>query len=251
MPYATDSLGRYTRAQRLSRADVDVTTLLAQPEVADRVSSKLTKYYDKITGAAVDGYVSPIRPVDLLLQALGRAYRHPATSTRKSFKIDLSTDGAEVDVLPALVDLDQRTWLAGTDGLHQDLFRSLPKKLSRAERDLTESATVERLRGNIARRSLTSGSVGAGKTWVLIVDHVATDAHAELARLWSRLDIGRMLARHVKIVIRRILGLSMQRITRVVHVSTEVVRSIESHRSRAPGRSRTSVDLVRWEPLTI
>ncbi|MGX4657332.1 hypothetical protein ACWCHM_26960 [Micromonospora sp. SCSIO 07396] len=249
MDFLAGSFARFATVWSVS--DVDVTTLLAQPEVADRVSSKLTKYYDKITGAAVDGYVSPMQPIDLLVQALGRLNRPSAKSTSNSFKIDFADDGAGVDVLPAFGDSNQQRWLAGTDGLHQDLYRSLPKKLSRAERDLAEFATVEQLRGNIARRSVMSSSVGAGKSRLLIVDHGAAEIRAEWARLWSRLDIERMLARHIKIVIRRILGLPKPRIVRAEQASTEVVRSIESHRSRAPGGLRTFVDLVRWEPLTL
>lgn len=259
MPYATGSLARYTRVQPLRDVDfgvdVDVVSLLAQPEVADRVSRRLTKYFAKILGAAVgtagDVHVSPLEPIATLRQDLGRLSRCAVAPSGKSIAIDFSAHSADVDVLPVLVDLDERGWLAGPDALHQNLYRSLPRKLSRAERDLTETETLERLRGNTARRSVISASVDVGKTLIFVVDHVASEARAEFARLWERLDIGRMLARHAEITILRALGIPSQKIFQVEQVSSEAVRSIESHRSRAPGRSRTSIDLVRWEPLTV
>jgi hypothetical protein len=249
MEFVAGSYARFTAVRPVS--DVDVIDLLAQPGVADRVSSKLTKYYDKITGSAVNGYLSPMQPIepmqptDLLLQALGRVNRHPNTCTSRSIKIDFSASDAAVDLIPALGDLDQQSSLSGPSRIHQDLYRSLPKKLSQAERDLTESATVERLRRDIASRRAISSGVVAGKSMFFALQFLVAEAPTATAQAWPRIDIGRMLVRRTKIILRRMLGRMPPRPTPARLTASDVDFSIESHRSRAPDRARkTSPSLV-------
>lgn len=231
--------GSYTRSTAVRLvSDVDVVDVLAQPGVADRVSSKLTKYYDKITGSAVDGHVSPMQPIDLLLQALGRVSRNPPACTSRSIEIDFWPSDAAVDLIPALGDSDQQGSPSGPSRIIQDLYRSLPKKLSRAERDLAESATVERLHRYIASRCAVSSGTTAGKSVFFALQVLVAEAPTASAQAWSRIDIGRMLARRAKLILRRMLGQPAPEPTPARLPASNVDLSIESHRSRAPGSTR-------------
>ncbi|MFD6639066.1 hypothetical protein ACFWDN_25020 [Micromonospora chalcea] len=247
MEFLPGSYARFTAVRPVS--DVDITTLLAQPEVADRISSKLTKYYDKITGVAVDGYVSPIQPIDLLLQALGRANRHPATWSSKSIKIDLSASDAAVDLLAVLGDPDQQSGIPGPSRTHHDLYRSLPKKLSRAERNLNDPATVERLRRHIVSRGVVSSGVATGKSMFFALQLLVAGAPTVTAQAWPRIDIGRMLVRRAKIILRRMLGQAALRPTPARLAASDVDFSIESHRSRAPDRARKTSPILVFREL--
>jgi hypothetical protein len=84
---------------------------------------------------------------------------------------------------------------------------------------------------------------------------VAAERPPSTGRVWSVRNLGarsiRLLFRKIEKYLRRILGIAHT--SPVFRVEDErdtsrVDHSHESHRSRAPGRSRTSVDLVLWEP---
>lgn|GEM_PF-2657514 len=80
-------------------------------------------------------------------------------------------------------------------------------------------------------------------------------ADSEPRRVWKIRDTGarsiRLLFRRIEKYLRRILGIAhTPPVFRIEddRDTSRVDHSHESHRSRAPGRSWTSVDLVRWEP---
>ncbi|MDG4760483.1 hypothetical protein [Micromonospora sp. WMMD710] len=260
MPYATGSLAHSTPIRRLQHRDAFINAGLAQPEVARRVGNRLARYWDKLTGSAadasVDALVSSLPPTERLLQLAGRTNRRPAPDNANRFDVSLGV--TDTLVIPALRDLDQHRPLPEADRTFSNLFYSLPVSRSQSEQTLTSSTAIEHLQRTFTRRRIstpspTASDVGAGKSmfWVTVAQVIIVDDGAEGGQVWRHAAVRRLLARHVRIHLRRIFAppRTPPRPTYVYRTAPEIDHSLESHRSRAPGRVRKTLPALVFREL--
>jgi hypothetical protein len=207
MEYFTGSYARSTSVRPVS--EVDLVVVLGPPgvgktrriaELAERLTTKLGKYYDKTTGTVVDGVSeAPSRRPDTLKIAvrainsdgLGQVIVRRPRSTSVTFP----ENSVSIDVLPVF-----NTAADGRLVLHEDLESALhpnlpppaPPDLAEIEREqLRRERDLERRARILLRRMLRVGRVRRVRTVIVAtidgVDH-STESHRSRApgrKTWS------------------------------------------------------------------
>ncbi|WP_431932553.1 hypothetical protein [Micromonospora sp. RP3T] len=252
MEYIAGSYARFTAVRPIS--DLDMVFLLGEPGTGKsallrQLTTKLSRYYDKVTGSTVDAFPD-YRPVTRLIAgSIAQAWGRAGSLPDEPVKIDFASLDASVDLVPALSDASAADRQRHSASWCSALYRSISKKLSAVERELRDPATLERLERELAARWSGRYRLNISKSalWDLFVvlSSPIMRVEGESRRLSFGTDIRRMLLRRALVLVRRMLGRTIVRLTYAELAASDVDYSIESHRSRAPGSARkTSPSLV-------
>ncbi|MFG3645095.1 hypothetical protein ACGF3C_32955 [Micromonospora sp. NPDC047762] len=262
MEYIAGSYARFTAVRPIS--DVDAVSLLGKPGVgktallagllANQLSTKLSRYYDKATGSTFDAYPDH-RPVTRLIAgSIARAWGWAGSlPNNESIKIDFTPLDASVEVVPAFNDASAADHKRASASWWSALYRSISKKLSAVEQELRDPATLERLEQEQAARwsGFYRPKMSTSALWALSLALAApvTPVEDEGRGLAFGADIRRVLLRRALVLVRRMLGRTSVRLTHAALAAADVDYSIESHRSRAPGSARKTLPSLVFREL--